>query len=239
MTASSNTALSSTSVSSTSLSNTTSTGLRALVVDWGGLLTAPLRGAMAAWCDAEGVDRQHWGGLLREWRLAQAEAGEGPEAGPVAELERGEITAEEFETLVADELGRRGSPVSAAGLLGRMLGGLEQREEAMFDLVRRAKEAGLRTALLSNSWGNTYDRTGWEVFDAVVISGEVGMRKPERRIFAYTSDLLELSPAQCVLVDDLPWNIDGARAAGMAAVLHEDVATTAARLEEMLAVRLR
>ncbi len=223
----------------TTSSSAVGAGLQALVVDWGGVLTTPLRGAMAAWCEAEGVDRQHWGDLLREWRLAQAEAGEGPEAGPVAELERGEITAEEFEALVAEDLGRRGSPVSAAGLLGRMLAGLQEREEAMFDLVRRAKEAGLRTALLSNSWGNTYDRTGWEVFDAVVISGEVGMRKPERRIFAYTSDLLELSPAQCVMVDDLPWNVEGARAAGMAAVLHQDVTTTATRLEEMLAVRLR
>jgi epoxide hydrolase-like predicted phosphatase len=215
--------------------------VRGLVVDWGGVLTVPLHGAMEAWAEADGVNYEHFGELLRDWRtLAQAEAGEGPEAGPVAQLERGEITAEDFEVLVADELGRRGSPVSAAGLLGRMLGGLDSRDPAMFELLARAKQGGVRLALLSNSWGNSYDRSGWdELFDAVVISGEVGMRKPEERIFTHTAALLGLSPQACVMVDDLPWNVDGARAAGMAAVLHESVDSTTAQLEPLLGVPLR
>ena len=63
----------------------------------------------------------------------------------------------------------------------------------MVGLVHRAHTAGLRTALLSNSWGNDYPRDGWsEMFDVVVISGEVGMRKPEPRIFHHTLDLLGL-----------------------------------------------
>jgi HAD superfamily hydrolase (TIGR01509 family) len=141
---------------------------------------------------------------------------------------------------VAEELGRRGSPVSAAGLLGRMLGGLDERDPAMFELLERAKDRGVRLALLSNSWGNTYDRSGWNgLFDAVVISGEVGMRKPERRIFTHTADLLRLRPQACVMVDDLPWNVDGAREAGMAAVLHESVDLTVEQLEPLLGVPLR
>jgi putative hydrolase of the HAD superfamily len=214
---------------------------RGLIVDWGGVLTVPLKGAMAAWAEVDGVDMEHVGTLLQEWRtLAQAEAGEGPEAGPVAQLERGEIGAEDFEEIVAEELGRRGSPVSAAGLLGRMLGGLDERDPAMFELLERAKDHGVRLALLSNSWGNTYDRSGWDgLFDAVVISGEVGMRKPERRIFTHTADLLRLPPRACVMVDDLPWNVDGAREAGMAAVLHESVDSTVEQLEPLLGVPLR
>jgi putative hydrolase of the HAD superfamily len=213
----------------------------ALVVDWGGVLTAPLQGVMSAWAEADGVDFTAFGDMLKEWReLAQGEAGRGPDAGPVAALERGEITAADFEVLVADELGRRGSPVSAAGLLGRMLGGLEEREPAMFDLLRRAKDAGLRLALLSNSWGNSYDRTGWDdLFDAVVISGEVGMRKPEPRIFQHVAELLGVPPERCVMLDDLPWNIEAARAAGMSALLHESVGATALQLEELLGVSLR
>lgn len=214
---------------------------RALVVDWGGVLTVPLDGAMAAWAEADGVDFEHFADVLRGWReLAQGEAGVGPAAAPVHALERGEMAPEDFERLLADELGARGSRVTATGLLGRMLAGLEVPEPGMHDLVRRVRGAGLRTALLSNSWGNTYDRTGWdEMFDAVVISGEVGMRKPEPEIFTHVCDLLELPPSACVMVDDLPWNVDGARAVGMDAVLHAgDVAATTREATRLLGVRL-
>lgn len=217
------------------------TSSRALVVDWGGVLTVPLDGAMAAWAAADGVDVEHFADVLRGWRaLAEGESGVGPAAAPVHALERGEMTPDEFERLLADELHARGSTVSATGLLGRMLAGLEAPAPAMHALVRRARQAGIRTALLSNSWGNTYDRTGWdEMFDVVVVSGEVGMRKPEPRIFKYTAELLQVDITSCVFVDDLPWNVDGARATGMAAVLHAgDVDATAAELEALLGMSL-
>lgn len=210
---------------------------RALLVDWGGVLTVPLDGAMAAWAESDGVDVEHYLDVLRAWReLEEGEAGAGPAAAPVHALERGEMQPEEFERLLADELHLRGSAVSATGLLQRMLAGLEEPEPAMLDLVRRARADGVPTALLSNSWGNTYDRTGWdEMFDAVVISGEVGMRKPEARIFTHTADLLGVPPQECVMVDDLPWNVEGARAVGMAAVLHRgDVAATTAEVRRLL-----
>jgi putative hydrolase of the HAD superfamily len=215
---------------------------QALIVDWGGVLTVPLDGAMAAWASADGVDYEHFADVMRSWRaLAEAESGTGPAAAPVQALERGEMSPEDFEQLLAAELGTRGSRVDAAGLLGRMLAGLEQPEPAMYELVRRARRAGARTALLSNSWGNTYDRTGWdELFDAVVISGEVGMRKPEQRIYTHAADLLELPASACVMVDDLPWNVEGAVAAGMTAVLHTgDVAATAVEVETALGLAPR
>lgn len=212
----------------------------ALVVDWGGVLTQPLNQSTAAWAEADGVDPAHFGEVLKGWHtLARAEAGDGLDAGPVAALERGEIAVAEFEVLLADELGRLGSPVSAQGLLGRLLAGLEQPEPRMFDLVRTARAAGVRTALLSNSWGNTYPRQGWDsLFDAVVISGEVGMRKPEERIYRHTAVLLDLPTSACVMVDDLPWNVEAARAVGMDAVLHTDPALTAEALEPLLGVPL-
>jgi HAD superfamily hydrolase (TIGR01509 family) len=149
------------------------------------------------------------------------------------------MSAAEFEQLLADELHARGSRVTASGLLGRMLAGLEEPEVRMHAVVRRARAAGVRTALLSNSWGNSYDRRGWEeMFDVVVISGEVGMRKPEARIFEHTAELMDLPTGACVMVDDLPWNVDGARAAGMAAVLHREVEETARALESLLRIPL-
>ena len=215
---------------------------RGLLVDWGGCLTVPLDGVMAAWAEADGVDYEHFAEVLREWRaLAEAESGEGRAAVPVHALERGEMTPAEFERLLATELGARGSQVHAAGLLGRMLAGLEVPEPRMHELVRRARASGVRTALVSNSWGNEYDRSGWDdMFDEVVISGEVGMRKPEPEIFLHAAARLDLPVGACVLVDDLAWNVDAAQALGMGAVLHRgDVEATAGELERLLGVRLR
>jgi FMN phosphatase YigB (HAD superfamily) len=99
---------------------------------------------------------------------------------------------------------------------------------------------GVRTALLSNSWGNAYPEELWDgLFDAVVISGRVGMRKPEARIYGHTVELLGLEPQECVMVDDLPHNVEGAVAAGMAAVRHTDLDRTAAELEPLLGLSLR
>lgn len=207
--------------------------LRGLVVDWGGVLTAAVPQAIRTWAAAEGVG-------LDTYRLALEEWGFGPDhTGPVAALERGEISVDAFETLLAAEFERRGATVEGAGLLSRMLAGLEVAEPRMAEVVRRAKSAGLATGLLSNSWGNRYNREGWdELFDVVVISGEVGMRKPEARIFDHTAGLLGLPARACVMVDDLEHNVVAARAAGMTAVLHRAVDATVAELSDLLGLDL-
>ena len=110
----------------------------------------------------------------------------------------------------------------------------------MNGLVRRAHGAGLRTALLSNSWGNNYPRDGWDdMFDAVVISVEVGMRKPEPDIFVHVADLLELAPKQIVFVDDLPSNVQAAVSVGMVGVHHHSYDETATELEALFDLSLR
>ena len=208
------------------------TGLQGLVVDWGGVLTEPLDDLTAAWAGAAGFDVEHFRGVMREWL--------GPDVGlearfnPIHALERGEIALPDFEQHLADELGRRsGVPVVPDGLLGRMFELFEHAPD-MNALVRRARQAGLRTALLSNSWGNDYPRDGWdEMFDVVVISGEVGMRKPEPRIFHHTLSLLGLPAGACVFVDDLPHNVSAAVGLGLVGVRHTDYATTAAELEAL------
>jgi HAD superfamily hydrolase (TIGR01509 family) len=109
----------------------------------------------------------------------------------------------------------------------------------MSGLVRRARRAGLRTGLLSNSWGNDYPRDGWdEMFDVVVISGEVGMRKPEPAIFAHTLELLGLRPEETVFVDDLRHNIDAAVAVGMVGVHHRTYDQTLLELEALFGMPL-
>ena len=112
----------------------------------------------------------------------------------------------------------------------------------MTALVRRARHAGLRTGLLSNSWGNDYPRDGWdEMFDVVVISGEVGMRKPEPEIFHHTLDLIGLAAAECVFVDDLPHNVAAAVELGMVGVRHRRTTSRrpSSRCSSRSAARLR
>jgi putative hydrolase of the HAD superfamily len=77
-----------------------------------------------------------------------------------------------------------------------------------------------------------------DMFDVVVISGEVGMRKPEERIFRHAAGLLGLAPAQCVFIDDIEVNVAAAEALGMTAILHHDPAATIARLGELLGLSL-
>jgi HAD superfamily hydrolase (TIGR01509 family) len=161
-------------------------------------------------------------------------------ASPVHALERGEIGIEDFERLLADALRERGSVVRAEGLLTRVLSGLAELRDDMLGLVRRARHSGIRTALLSNSWGDHYPEEEWEgAFDVVVISGRVGMRKPDAEIFHHTADLLGVATDECVMVDDLATNIRGAVAAGMVGVLHTSYEVTAEELEILFDRRLR
>ena len=211
--------------------------LTALVVDWGGVLTEPLDVAIRAWAEIDGVDFEHYVGVMREWLGTQQ--GELARDNPVAALERGEIEVPHFEEQLAARLSEAtGIPISAAGLLQRMFDQFEH-EPFMAALVLRAKRAGLRTGLLSNSWGNTYPREGWDqMFDAVVISGEVGMRKPEPEIFAHVLDLLGVRAEETVFVDDLQQNVDAADALGLVGVHHTTYAETAQALERLFGLPL-
>jgi epoxide hydrolase-like predicted phosphatase len=227
--------------------------LRGVIFDWGGVLTPALDGVMSRWARSDGADIDHLRAVLRDW---SGSAGTVPGAGtavpgparevdpvpdsPTHRLERGEIDVVEFEILLADELARRGSTVRPDGLLDRLLAGLGQLDERMLRTIRRIRAAGYATALLSNSWGDHYPEQLWQgLFDAIVISGRVGMRKPEERIFRYTADQLGLDPAQCVMVDDLVGNVVGAAATGMVGIVHVSWAETLGELEIILDRDLR
>lgn len=97
-----------------------------------------------------------------------------------------------------------------------------------------------RTALLSNAWPNirAYIEDEWEidqVFDAVIISAEVGLVKPDPQIYQLALDGLDLPAAACVFIDDFPRNVDGARAAGLHALLFESPEQIQRDLDALLA----
>jgi putative hydrolase of the HAD superfamily len=211
--------------------------VKGLVVDWGGVLTTGLRESLAAWAEADGIDYVHYEQVMRDW-LGDSYV-QHARVNPVSALERGEMQVPHFEEELARRLRtREGRAVSAPGLLQRMFERFEHAPD-MNAVVRRARRTGIRTALLSNSWGNSYPRDGWEeMFDAVVISGEVGMRKPEPEIYLHVSRLLRLEPAECVFVDDLSINVAAAVEVGMVGVHHTSYDDTVAELESILGVTL-
>jgi epoxide hydrolase-like predicted phosphatase len=202
--------------------------VKGLLVDFGGVLTTNVFESFRAFAEDEGLDPE---AIKRVFR-------EDPEAlASVRGLERGELTedqfAERFGGLLELEPERRG------GLVERMFGHI-QPEERMVDALRRARAQGIRTGLISNSMGaGRYDRSTFpELFDGVVISGDEGMHKPEPAIYELGAERVGLAPADCVFVDDLRENCEGAEAVGMTAVLHRGADTTLPRLEELLGVEL-
>lgn len=210
--------------------------LRGVITDWGGVLTSPLNDAIASWVTAEGLDSHHYRRVMRAW-VTQAYAG--PGTNPIHGLENGSLDPAEFERLLAAELRTvDGGLVPAEGLLNRMFLAFLP-VEPMYDALRAVRAHGIRTALLSNSWGNTYPRELWaELFDAVVISGEVGLRKPDEAIYRHALDTLGLAAAECVFVDDIEHNVRAAEDLGMVGVHHTDLMKTLTRLEELLGVPL-
>jgi putative hydrolase of the HAD superfamily len=207
--------------------------LRAVITDWGGVLTSPIADSVDAWLAADLIEPDAYRTIMRAW-IGQAYRGGADN--PIHQLERGEGDPSDFERALAAQLVRTdGVQVQAAGLLDRMFAATLPVPE-MYDLMRTVRKAGFRTCLLSNSWGRVaYPRDIFpELFDAWVISAEVGMRKPEERIFRHAAGLLGLSPEQCVFIDDIEANIDAATALGMVGVHHREPLSTATRLAALL-----
>jgi putative hydrolase of the HAD superfamily len=198
-----------------------------LLVDFGGVLTTNVFDAFAEFCSAEGLAPD----TVRDRFMTDPEARD-----LLGDLETGRIDEAEFEPRFAALLGVE----PAEGLIDRLFAGMVP-EPAMLDAVRAARQGGVRTGLLSNSWGQErYDRaTLEELFDTVVISGEVGMRKPSPEIYALAAERLVREPERIVFVDDLPGNLKPAREIGMATVLHRDAGATVVELEQHLGVSLR
>lgn len=195
---------------------------RGLLIDFGGVLTTSVFGAFEAFCDIEGLPPDTVRRAFRENEAAQK---------LLFDLELGAIQQAAFDAELAPLIG-----VAPEGLAGRMFAALRP-DEAMFELVRDIRGRGIRTGLISNSWGTAlYDReTLGELFDAIVISGEERIRKPDPAIYVLGAERIGLPPSECVFVDDLPFNLKPARELGMATVHHTSAAETARALDDLLA----
>ena len=199
---------------------------RGLLVDWGGVLTSDVFESFRAFCELEG---------LAPDAIASAFRSDVDCRNLLIAFETGTLPEEEFEVRFAPFLG-----VAAPGLIDRLFAGSAPDEE-MIEAVRRARSAGIKTGLVSNSWGTRrYPRDLLdELFNGVVISADIGIRKPSAEIYALGAERIGLEPQACVFVDDLPFNLVPAAELGMATVHHQRTEATVPELERLLGVELR
>ncbi|MFR9723365.1 HAD-IA family hydrolase [Streptomyces sp. MS19] len=185
---------------------------RGLILDFVGVLTADVTDVIGAWCVREGLPPQAWHEALtvdpegRERYLA---------------LEAGRLTQAEWNRHTAVQLGL----ADADNLMGRVWADV-RRADDMIALAVAARAAGMKVAMLSNSFGldpyDPYAHAGvWDLFDVAVISEREGVAKPDPAIYQLTLDRMQLTGADCVFVDDQPVNLPPAAALGITTV-HAD-----------------
>jgi putative hydrolase of the HAD superfamily len=211
----------------------TSPRFEGLVVDFGGVLTTPLQDAMVRFATEIGIE-------LQDFVRVALGAYSGGEDDLVVSFETGKLSEEEFARAFATRINEEtGREVDPDGLVERIFSGLRL-EEDMLEAVAATRAHGLKTGLLSNSWGTRlYPRARIDsLFDAIVISGEVGLRKPDPAIFELVLQRLGVVAARGVFVDDHPGHLSAAAELGMTTVLHRSPSTTITELEGLLGFAL-
>ena len=202
----------------------------AVLVDFGGVLTTSVLKAFEDFGVSVGAAR----GLLLELLSNDAACRK-----LLVEHESGRIDADAFDRGFAVRLHAHGVAVDPERLSVRMQAGL-RRDDDTVRLIEELGTAGVPIALVSNAFGRDC-YAGFDLnalADVVVISSEVGIRKPSRRIYAIACERLGVTPEQAIMIDDLQQNLDGAARLGIAGVLHTDAADTRKQLDEGFGIRV-
>jgi epoxide hydrolase-like predicted phosphatase len=208
--------------------------IRAVVSDFGGVLTTPLMHSFAAYQDKTGISASALGTAMQA--VAERDG-----AHPLFELECGRLTEADFlERLRGALEPELGHPPEMHAFREIYFEALEP-NEPMIELMRNAKARGHRMALLTNNvreweplWRSMLPVD--EIFEFVVDSAFVGMRKPDRPIYELTIDRLGdgIAASECLFVDDIEVNVETAREIGMSAVHFRDNEQAIAEIEERL-----
>ena len=207
--------------------------VRAVICDFGGVLTRPLIEAFAAVNEAAGIPLEALGNAMM--RVAREDG-----AHPLYELEKGRMTEAHFMGRLAAALSAElGRDVELHGFGERYFEELHPNRE-MIDLMRRLRERGLRMAICTNNvreWEPLWRAKlpVDEIFDVVVDSGFVGMRKPEPEIYQLTLERLGMEAEACLFVDDVDVNCEAARALGMRTVQFQSNAQAIPEIEAAVA----
>jgi epoxide hydrolase-like predicted phosphatase len=206
-----------------------------VISDYGGVLTSPLAGAFMA------VNERH---QIPDAALGEAmvRAGERVGLNLLAELECGRLGEPEFLAMLGAQLSADlGRAFDLSSFSEHYFEGLAQ-NVPMLDELAAVRAAGYRMGLLTNNvleWGPRWRPMVPidELFDDVVDSAHVGLRKPDPAIYALTCERLGVSATECVFIDDFANNCEAAEAAGMTVVCFQDTDNAIAELRELLEAR--
>jgi putative hydrolase of the HAD superfamily len=208
--------------------------IRAVISDFGGVLTTPLLNSFVAFQDETGISGETLGRAMQ--RIAERDG-----AHPLFELEKGNLTEPAFLAQVSEalepELGHRPEIHRFKEVYFEAL----QPNEPMIELMRELRGRDYRMALLTNNvreW-EPYWRSMLpvdDIFEVVVDSGFVGMRKPEPEIYELTLERLGdgIGASDCLFVDDVEVNVDAARKLGMITVHFRDSEQAIGEIESAL-----
>jgi len=208
--------------------DTAPTTRTAVLIDFGGVITTSVLRAFEQFDELLGAPPGLVLGLLSHDTAARE---------LMVEHECGRIDADAFDRGFADRLSAHGVVVQPEGLSARMQAGL-RRDDDTVRLIEDLRAAGVLIALVSNAFGRDC-YAGFDLgalADTVVISSEVGIRKPSRKIYAIACQRLGIDPHQAVMVDDLQQNLDGAARLGIAGGLHTDAADTRKHLTDRFGI---
>jgi putative hydrolase of the HAD superfamily len=200
------------------------TDYEGLLLDFGGVVTTDFFAALGAHCERLGLPHDSFRNLVTADPMGRE---------LYYQVERGELSQPDFERQIAQLLG-----VQPAGLIQGLLADLRP-EPLIAEAVARARTAGIQVGVITNSWGTApYDPYAayqlHQRFDAVVISSQVGLRKPEPAIYRLAADELAV-PLECIVfVDDIAANLQPAKELGMAVIHHVDPGRTVRNLERLL-----
>ena len=194
--------------------------IRAIISDFGGVLTTPIAGSFRSFAEQSGIELASFGQALTAIKHRDG-------AHPLYELECGRMSEETFlrtlEEALCEEVGRE---VQLAGFTELMWEGMAP-NTPMIDLMEQLRAEGYRMALLTNNVREWEAR--WralapidDIFELVVDSAFVGMRKPDPEIYELTLERLGVAAEECLFIDDVEHNCDAARSVGMSAVVYRD-----------------
>jgi putative hydrolase of the HAD superfamily len=202
-----------------------------LLIDFGGVLTTSVLDSFAEFSRSEGLEHD---AVLR--CVSKDTVGRRL----LVEIEEGRISSEDFQAQFAARLSElEDRAIEPAGLLSRLNAGLRP-EPGLVAATEALRRAGVRTVLVSNSLGEeAYEWCDLELlFDHVVLSGQVGVRKPSRGIFRYALELSGAVPERALMIDDLEQNLLGASRIGIQTYLHRQADTTVLALQRAFGVEL-
>jgi putative hydrolase of the HAD superfamily len=209
--------------------------VQAVISDFGGVLTSPLRGAFEAFQESSGVSLQALGEAMA---ALAAEHG----VNPLFELETGRLSEAAFLASLGEQLSRQLERTIAMDGFGERYFAHLEPNAAMIDYMRELRGRGYRMAICTNNVREWESR--WramlpveEIFDLVVDSAFVGARKPEPHIYEVTLERLGVAAGEALFIDDIEINCDAARALGMGAVWFRGTEQAIADTEAALAAR--